>query len=129
MEKQSYYLLLALVVIAICLGVFWMQYTHDTPTYMIINGSEVTEGGSFSGLLMDAYGQPVPNRTITFHKPGYQMGTIVDTQTDDTGKFTIDNAEYLSDNPDENYYGNFTFAGDERYHGCIYEGNVTVIPK
>lgn len=129
MEKQSYYFLLAIIVFIICIGVFWMQYTHDTPTYMIVNGSEVAEGGSFSGMLMDAYGQGVPNRTIVYHKPGYQMGTIVDTQTDETGEFTITNAEYLSDNSDENYYGNFTFAGDERYHGCVYEGNVTVIPK
>ena len=129
MEKDSYYFLIVLIAIAICIGVFWFQFNNADPTYIIINTTEVPENGSFSGVLNDAYGFPVANRTITFHKPGYQMGTLVCTQTDENGLFVIENAEYLPDAGKDNYYGDFTFAGDDRYEGCVYEGNITVIPN
>ena len=35
---------------------------------MIVNATEVSEGESFKGSLMDSYGQGVPNKTITYHK-------------------------------------------------------------
>ena len=41
----------------------------------------------------------------------------------------IKNAEYLQDAPNENWYGDFTYAGDGKYQGCTYENNVTVIPN
>jgi hypothetical protein len=129
MEKQSYYLIILLVAFVICIGVFWFQFNNDVPTFIIINETEVHENASFSGMLMDAYSQGVPNQTISFHKPGYQMGTIVVAQTDENGEFTIENAEYLPDAGNDNYYGDFTFAGHDKYQGCTYEGNVTVIPN
>ena len=129
MEKESYYFLLLLVGLTICAGVFYSQFTQDTPTYLIFNATEVPEGGSFSGVLNDAYGFPVANKTITYHKPGYQMGTLVDVQTDDTGEFVIEDVQYLEDAGKDNYYGQFTFAGDDRYQGCSFDGNITVIPK
>ncbi|WP_406534640.1 hypothetical protein [Methanobrevibacter sp.] len=128
MERQSYYLIILLVALAICFGVFWFQFNNDVATFMIINETEVHENDSFSGLLLDAYSYGVANQTITFHKPGYEMGTIVDVVTDENGEFTIENAEYLPDAGDDNYYGDFTFAGNGKYQGCTYEGNVTVIP-
>lgn len=127
MERQSYYLIILLLAFVICIGVFWFQFNNDVATFIILNETEVAENGSFSGMLMDAYSQGVPNQTITFHKPGYQLGTIVNTQTDENGEFTIENAEYLPDAGKNNYYGNFTFAGNGKYLGCTYEGNVTVI--
>ena len=111
------------------MGVFWFQFNNDVSTFMIVNETEVHENASFSGMLMDAYSQGVPNQTISFHKPGYQMGTEVVTQTDENGEFTIENAEYLPDAGKDNYYGDFTFAGQGKYKGCTYEGNVTVVPK
>lgn len=78
-------------------------------------------------MLTDAYGFGVANQTITFHKPGHKMGTIVDVVTDEKGQFTIEKAQYLSDAGKDNYYGNFTFAGNGKYQGCTYEGNVTVV--
>lgn len=129
MEKQSYYLIILLVAFVICIGVFWFQFNNDVSTFMIMNETEVHENASFSGMLMDAYSQGVPNQTISFHKPGYQMGTEVVTQTDENGEFTIENAEYLPDAGKDNYYGDFTFAGQGKYKGCTYEGNVTVVPK
>lgn len=129
MERQSKILIVLLVALVICVGVFWFQFNNNVATFMIVNETEVTEGGSFSGILMDAYSYGVPNQTITFHKPGNELGTLVDATTDENGEFTIENAEYLPDASDENYYGDFTFAGNGKYQGCTYEGNVTVLPK
>ena len=129
MARESYYFLLLLIAFAICIGVFWFQFNNDVATFMIINNTEVQEGDTFKGALIDAYGMSVPNKTITYHKPGYQMGTLVDTQTDENGEFFIENAQYLEDAGKDNYYGNFTFAGDDKYQGCTYIGNVTVIPN
>ena len=53
---------------------------------------------------------------------------ITDWVNDD-GSFTIDNAQYLANASDGNYYGDFTFAGDGKYKECRYEGNVTVVAK
>lgn len=127
MEKQSKYLIILLVALVICIAVFWFQFNNNVSTVIIVNETEVQENGSFSGLLMDAYGYGVANKTVTFHKPGYEMGTLVDAVTDENGEFTIENAEYLPDAGDDNYYGEFTFAGDGKYEGCTYEGNVTVV--
>lgn len=129
MERKSYYLLILLIALVICIGVFLYQFNNDVPTFIMINQTEVSENSSFSGMLVDAYGYGVPNQTVTFHKPGHEMGTIVDAVTDDKGEFTIENAEYLPDVGDDNYYGDFTFAGNGKYKGCTYEGNVTVISK
>ena len=129
MERESYYFLLLLIGLVICIGIFWFQYNNDVSTFMIINATEVHEGDSFKGALLDSYGQPVANKTITFHKPGYQMGTIVDTHTDKNGEFIIENAQYLPDAGKDNYYGDFTYAGDGKYKGCTFEGNITVLAK
>ena len=95
-----------------CFGVFWFQFNNDVATFMIVNETEVVEGASFSGMLMDSYSYGVPNQTVTFHKPGYEMGTIVTATTDENGEFTIENAQYLPDAGEDNYYGDFTFAGN-----------------
>ena len=129
MEKKSKYLIVLLVAFCICIGVFLYQYNNDVPTFIIINETQVKENGSFSGMLMDAYSQGVPNKTITYHKPGNNMGTLVDAVTDENGEFKIENAQYLSDAGKDNYYGNFTFAGNGKYQGCTYEGKVTVVQK
>lgn len=127
MEKQSYYFLILLIGFAICIGIFWFQFNNDVTTFMIVNATEIEEGESFKGALIDSYGQAVKNKTITYHKPGYQMGTLVTTQTDENGEFFIENAEYLQDAPNESWYGDFTYAGDGKYQGCTYEKNITVI--
>ena len=129
MERKSYYLIILLVAFVICMAVFWFQFNNNVSTFIIINETEVSEGESFSGMLMDAYSYGVANQTVSFHKPGSKLGTIVVAQTDEKGEFTIENAEYLPDEGDENYYGNFTFAGNGKYLGCTYGGNVTVVPK
>lgn len=127
MERKSYYLIILLIAFVVCIGVFWFQFNNNVSTFIIINETEVAEGGSFSGMLMDAYSYGVPNQTISFHKPSYELGNIVVAHTDENGEFTVHDAKYLPDAGDENYYGNFTFAGNDKYLGCTYEGNVTVV--
>ena len=129
MERQSYYLILLLVAFCVCIGVFLFQYNNDVATFIILNETQVNENGSFSGMLMDAYSQGVPNKTISFHKPGSEKGALGEAVTDENGEFTIKNAEYFADAGNENYYGGFTFAGDGKYVGCTYVGNVTVVAK
>ena len=129
MEKQSYYLIIILIALVICLGVFWFQFNNDVATVIIINQTEVQEGGSFAGMLMDSYGNGVANKTIVYHQPGYELGTLVDVVTNEDGGFIIENAQYLPDAGSDNYYGDFSFGGDDKYQGCTYEANVTVIPN
>ncbi len=129
MERESYYLIILLVALVICFGVFWFQFNNNVATFMILNETEVVENASFSGMLMDSYSYGVPNQTITFHKPGNELGTLVDVVTDENGEFTIENAEYLPDAGEDNYYGDFTFAGNGKYQGCVCDANVTVVPK
>ncbi len=129
MEKQSKILIVLLIAFVICKAVFRFKFNYHVSTLMIFNETEVAENQSFSGMLMDAYGYGVPNQTVTYHKPGYEMGTLVDVTTDENGEFTIENAEYLPDAGSENYYGDFAFAGNGKYAGCTYEGNVTVVQK
>ena len=129
LEKQSKYLIILLFAVVVCIGVFWYQYNNDVATFIMVNETEVAQNGSFSGMLVDAYGQGVAKKTITYHKPGYQMGTLVDVTTTEDGCFTINNAQYLDNASDGNYYGDFTFAGDGKYKECRYEGNVTVVAK
>ena len=125
---KSYYLIILIVAFVICMGVFWFQFNNDVATFIMINETEVVDGGSFSGMLVDAYGNGVANQTITFHKPSYENGTLMDVTTDESGQFTVKNVEYLPDVGNKNnYYGEFTFAGHGKYHGCTYGGNVTIV--
>lgn len=126
MEKESKFLIVLLVAFCICIGVFLFQYNNDVATFIIINETQVKENGSFSGMLMDAYSQGVPNKTVTCHKPGNGVETFM---TNENGEFTIKNAQYSSGAGKDNYYGDFAFAGDGKYQGCKYEGNVTVVAK
>ena len=127
MERESYFLIILLVAFCVCIGVFFYQYNNDVATFIILNETEVVENGSFSGLLMDAYSQGVPNKTITFHKPGDGAGASAQAVTDENGEFTIEKVEYSPGAADENYYGKFTFEGDGKYTGCTYDGKVTVV--
>ena len=125
---ETKYLVLLGVILVACLGVFLYQFNNDVPTYIVVNGAEVSENSSFSGMLVDAYGYGVANKTITYHKPGQEMGSPATTTTDEKGQFTIDHAEYLPNASKDNYYGDFNFAGDGKYQGCSYDYNITVVP-
>ncbi|MCQ2971176.1 hypothetical protein SAMN05216439_1033 [Methanobrevibacter gottschalkii] len=123
MEKQSKILIVLLIVFLICVGVFWFQFNNNVSTFMIVNETHVTENSSFSGMLVDSYGNGVANQTIAYHEPGGNVGTLT---TDENGEFTVELAKYLSNSTSDNYYGDFKFSGNGKYQGCAYEGNVTV---
>ena len=121
MERKSYYLIILLVALVICAGVFLYQFNNDVATFMIINETEVAENGSFAGMLMDAYSYGVANQTITYQTPNHET---VNVTTDENGEFKVSNVE--SGSGDVGYYSGFTFAGNGKYKGCTYEGNVSV---
>ena len=80
MERESYYFLFLLIGLAICAGVFWFQFNYETPTYLIFNATEVEENGSFAGVLNDAYGFPVANKTITYHNQALLQQCLYNNQ-------------------------------------------------
>lgn len=121
MERKSYYLIILLVALVICMGVFWFQFNNNVSTFIIINETQVAENGTFAGMLMDAYSYGVSNQTVCIQTPNHN---IINATTDEKGEFKVVNAEYGSG--DVHCYSNFTFAGNGKYQPCIYEGNVSV---
>ena len=120
MERKSYYLIILLIGLVICAGVFLYQFNNDVATFMIINETEVAENGTFAGMLMDAYSYGVANQTVSYQTPNHE---IVNVTTDENGEFKVFNVESAGD---VSYYSDFTFAGNGKYKACTYEGNVTV---
>ena len=121
MERKSYYLIILLIGLVICAGVFLYQFNNDVSTFMILNETEVAENGSFGGMLMDAYSYGVANQTVSYQTPNHET---VNVTTDENGEFKVFNVE--SGSGDVGYYSDFTFAGNGKYNGCTYEGNVSV---
>lgn len=121
------YLAILVVIFIICIGTFMFQLNNNVATFIVINETEIRENGRITGMLMDSFGNGVANKTITFNKPDYKLGTLVSTNTNENGEFVISNVEYLPDAGEDNYYGNFSFAGDNKYNPCFYEGNITVV--
>lgn len=126
---KTKYLLILIVIMIICFGIFFYQMDHNLETVIVFKSTEIPENGTAVGFLMDSFGRGIPNKTITFHKPGNEMGTLVRVVTDENGTFFIKNMQYLPDTGKENYYGKFTFAGDDKYKGSSFNNNLTVIPK
>ena len=120
MERKSYYLIILLVALVICAGVFFYQFNNDVATFMIINETQVAENGSFAGMLMDSYSYGVANQTISYRTPDNE---IVNVTTDENGEFKVFDVKSAGD---ASCYSDFTFAGNGKYKGCTYEGNVTV---
>ncbi len=120
MGRKSYYLIILLVALVICAGVFFYQLNNDVSTFMILNETEVAENGSFAGMLMDAYSYGVANQTVYYKAPDNE---IIKVTTDENGEFKVFNVKSAGDT---SYYSDFTFAGNGKYRGCTYEGNVTV---
>ena len=86
MEKKSKYLIIMLVAFVICVGVFLYQHNNNVDTVIILNESKLIEGKSFSGMLLDSYGFGVANKTISYHQPGDQNGSLVNVTTNSDEK-------------------------------------------
>ena len=125
---------LIILVLALILAVSLFVYVgslngNNKTTSIIFDNTKINEGDNIIGHLVDKDGNGIADKLITFHKPGYEFGTLVTATTDENGTFIIENAQYLADAGEENYYGFFAFAGDDGYEGCSYDNNLTVIPK
>ena len=86
MERKSYYLIILLIALVVCAGVFLYQFNNDVATFMILNETEVAESGSFSGMLMDAYSYGVANQTVSYQTPNHET---VNVTTDENGEFKV----------------------------------------
>lgn len=139
MNKSKMRFLILLLALIISLSLLFYIGSIDTDkihfksedpkaTAITFDNTRINEGDTIVGHLVDYNGNGIANKTIIFHKPGYEMGTLVTATTDSNGEFRIENAEYLPDS-DENYYGFFSFGGDDDYDECVYENNLTIIPK
>ena len=121
--KKSY-LALLFVAMLICFGVFFYQLDNNSDTMIVFNGTEISENGTATGYLIDAFGRGIPNKTITFHQPGNGTVSVV---TDSNGAFYIKNVRNIPELGKDNYYGDITFEGDNKYKKSTFEYNLTVI--
>ena len=67
MEKQSKYLIILLVALVICIGVFWFQFNNDVATFIMINETEVAE----NELLNEYRSQTLEEGKHDVHIDGY----------------------------------------------------------
>lgn len=131
MDKK-YKMRLIVMIIALILSLSLVLFvgtikdTDSRVTSITFDNTIVMEGSSIVGHLVDMNGNGIANKLITYHKPGYEMGTLVTAKTDENGTFIIKNVEYLSDAGEDNYYGDFYFAGDDKYEACNYKANITI---
>ena len=65
MDKK-YLIILGIIAIA-CFSIFFYQFTNSVDTFIVINETEVSENGTVTGFLMDAYARGVENKSI--HNP------------------------------------------------------------
>ena len=123
---KTKYLLILVALCIICFSIFAYQFTNDISTIIVINETEVKENGTFTGFLMDSYSRGVENQTIYYHQAGDDKNTFVNVTTGPEGIFKIKNVKNVPESGSNNYYGDITFKGDEKYQPCVYEYNLTV---
>ena len=119
--KTKYLIILGIICI-ICFGIFFFQLGHNVETFIVFNSTEIQENTTVSGCLVDSFGRGVANKTVTYHEPGKGL---VNATTDENGIFTISDIRNMPELGKENYYGDFSFAGDDVYNPSVYEYNLT----
>ncbi|WP_296798376.1 hypothetical protein [uncultured Methanobrevibacter sp.] len=120
------YLIILIVLCIICFGVFFYQLSHDVDTFIVVNETQVSENGTVTGYLMDAYSRGVSNKTIFYHQAGDDKSVLVNVTTDSNGMFKIENVKNIPESGSNNYYGDISFKGEGEFHPCTYERNITV---
>ena len=110
----------------ICFAVFAYQFTSSVDTFIVINETGISENGTITGYLMDAYARGVENKTITYHQAGDDQSQRVSVVTGPNGIFTIENAKNVPESGSNNYYGDFSFGGEGEFHPCTFERKITV---
>lgn len=120
------YLIILIIIGIACFLVFYYQYTTSVDTFILINNTEVSQNGTITGYLMDAYGRGVENKTIYYHQPGDNKSVLVSVTTDKDGMFKIQNTKNVPESGSNNYYGDFSFKGEGQYKPCTYDRNISV---
>ena len=123
---KTKYLIILCVAMIICFAVFAYQFTSSVDTFIVINETGISENGTITGYLMDAYARGVENKTITYHQAGDNQSQRVSVVTGPNGIFTIENAKNVPESGSNNYYGDFSFGGEGEFHPCTFERKITV---
>ena len=123
---KTKYLIILGVAMIICFAIFAYQFTSSVDTFIVINETQVSENGTITGYLMDAYARGVENKTITYHQAGDNQSQRVSVVTGPNGIFTIENAKNVPESGSNNYYGDFSFGGEGEFHPCTFERKITV---
>ncbi|WP_407421878.1 hypothetical protein [Methanobrevibacter sp.] len=123
---KTKYLIILGVAMIICFAIFAYQFTSSVDTFIVINETQVSENGTITGYLMDAYARGVENMTITYHQAGDNQSQRVSVMTGPNGIFKIENVKNVPESGSNNYYGDFSFAGEGAFHACTFERNITL---
>ena len=123
---KTKYLIILGVVMIICFAIFAYQFTSSVDTFIVINETEVSENGTITGYLMDAYARGVANKTISYHQAGDNQSQRVSVMTDSNGIFKIENVNNVPESGSNNYYGDFSFNGEGEFHSCVFDRNITL---
>ena len=122
---ETKYLIILIIVAIACFSVFAYQFTSNVDTFIVINNTELSENGTITGFLMDSYARGVENKTISYHQAGDNSSELVNITTGPNGIFKIENIKNVPESGANNYYGDFSFAGDGEFNPCKYEYNLT----
>ena len=90
---KTKYLIILGVAMIICFAIFAYQFTSSVDTFIVINETQVSENGTITGYLMDAYARGVENKTITYHQAGDNQSQRVSVMTGPNGIFKIENVK------------------------------------
>ena len=123
---KTKYLIILVAVMIVCFAIFAYQFTSSVDTFIVINETEVSENGTITGYLMDAYARGVENKTITYHQAGDNQSQKVSLMTGANGIFKIENVKNVPESGSNNYYGDFSFNGEGEFHSCTFDRNITV---
>jgi len=123
---KTIHLVILIIVMIICFGIFFYQFTNDTQTFIVINETEVAENGTITGFLMDSYARGVENKTISYHQAGDNSSVLQNVTTGKDGIFKIENVKNVPESGSNNYYGDFSFNGDGQFKSCTFERNISI---
>lgn len=124
MDKK--YLIILGIICIVCFSIFFYQFTNSVDTFIVINETEVSENGTVTGFLMDAYARGIENKTIQYHKAGDDRHVHSNVTTGKDGLFKIENVKNMPESGSNNYYGDISFNGEGEFNPCVFEHNITI---
>ena len=124
MDKK--YLIILGIICIVCFSIFFYQFTNSVDTFIVINETEVSENGTVTGFLMDAYARGIENKTIQYHKAGDDRHVHSNVTTGKDGLFKIENVKNMPESGSNNYYGDSSFKGEGEVNPCVFEHNITI---